>query len=94
MNSTAANILPTTAFASSTVIDTAGTETTQTLDANDDLAELFTLDGQSTPVAIWFNDAYATATDVDADGTETWSGLIEIIWELYKYDQGLTLSSV
>lgn len=90
LNGTAANLVPSVAFASSTVIDTAGAETTGKLDSNDDLGEAFSLDGQTTQLGLWFNDAYPTATDVDADGTETWSGLISVIWELYKFPQGST----
>jgi hypothetical protein len=68
------DFLPSTAFTSSTVINTAGTAVTAVLAA----AAFF--DGTGTAKDLYLNTAYATTTDVDADATQTISGTIRITW--------------
>jgi len=72
--STMVNLLPSTAFTSSTVINTAGTAVGATLAA----AAFF--DGTSTAIDAYLNSAFATTADVDADATMTWSGNVTITW--------------
>jgi hypothetical protein len=74
LSSTAANLLPSTAFTSSTTINVAGTA------VNNALAASAHFDGTSTAVDVYLNTAYATTTDVDGNGTQTISGTVVITW--------------
>lgn len=74
LNGTAADLLPSTAFTTSTVINVAGTAVSAAL------AAAAQFDGTTTAKDIYLNTAYATTTDVDADATQTISGTIVITW--------------
>lgn len=74
LSSTMANLLPSTAFTTSTTINVAGTAVSNAL------AATTTLDGRTTAIDMYLNTAYATTTDVDADATQTISGWIKITW--------------
>jgi hypothetical protein len=74
LSSTMANLLPSTAFTTSTTINVAGTAVSAALAASAQI------DGTSTAVPIYLNSAYATTADVDADATQTWSGTIVITY--------------
>jgi hypothetical protein len=71
---TMADILPSTAFTSSTTINVAGTAVTAALAASAHF------DGTSTAKDVYLNSAYATTTDVDGNGTQTFSGTVVIVW--------------
>lgn len=73
--STMQNIIPTTAFVTSTVINVAAATVKAALAA---VASPF--DGTTTPVDVYLNTAYATTGDIDADATQTLSGLLQLIW--------------
>jgi hypothetical protein len=68
------DIIPTTAFTSSTVINVAGTAVTAVL------ASPAVFDGTATAKDLFLNTAYATTGDVDADATQTISGTIVVTW--------------
>lgn len=68
------DIIPTTAFTSSTTINVAGTAVSAVLAA----AAFF--DGTGTAKDLFLNTAYATTGDVDADATQTISGTVVITW--------------
>jgi hypothetical protein len=68
------DIIPTTAFTSSTTINVAGTAVTAVL------ASPAVFDGTATAKDLFLNTAYATTGDVDADATQTISGTIVITW--------------
>jgi hypothetical protein len=87
LTSTMANFLPSFAFVSSATINVAGTTVTNQLDANGDLTEMFKLDGNTTATPVYLNSAFATTTDVDGDGTQTWTGTILIKWLYYSGNQ-------
>lgn len=72
--STMVDILPSTAFTTSTTINVAGTA------VNAALAASAAFDGTGTAKPIYLNTAYATTTDVDADATQTISGTVAIAW--------------
>jgi hypothetical protein len=74
LTGTMVDILPSTAFTTSTVINVAGTAVTAVLAA----AAFF--DGTATAKDVFLNTAYATTTDVDLDATQTISGTIVITW--------------
>lgn len=74
LSSTMANILPSTAFTSSTTINVAGTAVSGAL------ASDVQLDGTSTAVKVFLNSAYATTGDVDADATQTFTGSVTLHW--------------
>ena len=74
LNSTMADLLPSTAFTSSTVINVAGTAVSAALAASAQF------DGTTTAKDVYLNTAYATTTDVDADATQTISGTVNITW--------------
>jgi len=74
LNSTMADLLPSTAFTSSTVINVAGTAVSAALAASAQF------DGTTTAKDVYLNTAYATTTDVDADATQTISGTVVISW--------------
>ncbi|PBB78647.1 hypothetical protein CK218_23445 [Mesorhizobium sp. WSM3879] len=46
-----------------------------------DIAAAATLDGTTTPVDLYLNLAFATGTDIDADGTLAVTGTITLLWE-------------
>ena len=69
-----ADLLPSTAFTSSTVINVAGTAVSAALAASAQF------DGTTTAKDVYLNTAYATTTDVDADATQTISGTVNITW--------------
>lgn len=71
---TMVDLLPSTAFTSSTVINVAGTAVSAAL------AAAAQFDGTTTAKDVYLNTAYATTTDVDADATQTISGTIVITW--------------
>jgi len=71
---TMVDLLPSTAFTSSTVINVAGTA------VNAALAASAHFDGTTTAKPVYLNTAYATTTDVDADATQTISGTVAIAW--------------
>jgi flagellar basal body rod protein FlgG len=74
LTSTMVDLLPSTAFTSSTTINVAGTAVTAAL------AAAAQFDGTSTAKDMFLNTAYATTTDVDANATQTISGTIVITW--------------
>lgn len=46
-----------------------------------DLAAAATLDGTATPISLYLNLAFATGTDIAADGTLAVTGTITLLWE-------------
>jgi hypothetical protein len=76
---TMVDLLPSTAFTSSATINVAGTAVSAALAAGAQF------DGTGTAKAMYLNTAYATTGDVDADATQTISGVIVITW-LYLGD--------
>jgi hypothetical protein len=76
LTGTMVDFLPSTAFASSTTINVAGTAVSSAL------AAAAQFNGTATPIDLYLNTAYATTTDVDADATQTISGTVTITWLL------------
>lgn len=74
LTGTMVNLLPSTAFLSSTVINVAAAAVTGLL------AAPASFNGTVTPTPVYFNSAFATTTDVDADATITWTGSIYLAW--------------
>ena len=74
LTSTMVDLLPSTAFTSSTTINVAGTAVSAALAASAQF------DGTTTAKPVYINTAYATTTDVDADATQTLTGTILITW--------------
>lgn len=74
LNSTMADLLPSTAFTSSATVDVAGTAVGAALAASAQF------DGTSTAKSVYVNTAYATTADVDGDATQTLSGTVTITW--------------
>lgn len=74
LTSTMVDLLPSTAFTSSTTINVAGTAVKNALAASAHF------DGTTTAKDIYLNTAYATTTDVDGDATQTISGTVVIVW--------------
>lgn len=74
LSGTMQDIIPTTAFTSSATINVAGTA------VNAVLASPAVFDGTGTAKDLYLNTAYATTTDVDADATQTISGVIRVTW--------------
>jgi hypothetical protein len=68
------DIIPTTAFTTSTVINVAGTAVSAVL------ASPAVFDGTATARDLFLNTAYATTGDIDADATQTISGTIVVSW--------------
>lgn len=68
------DLLPSTAFTSSTVINVAGTAVGAALAASAHF------DGTSAAKKAYINTAYATTGDVDADATQTLTGTVTISW--------------
>lgn len=71
--STMVDLMASTAFTSSTTINTAGT-------AVGGLLSPAAFDGHTTAKKLYLNSAFATTGDVDADATMTWTGTITITW--------------
>lgn len=71
---TMVDLLPSTAFTTSTTINVAATAVGAALAASAHF------DGTTTAKPVYLNSAYATTTDVDADATQTWTGTITITW--------------
>jgi len=84
LTSTMADILPSTALTSSATINVAGSVISAQLDTNGDYSELVNLDGTSTAIDLYLNNAYATTTDVDADATQVFNGTVIVQW-LHAY---------
>lgn len=77
------NVMTTTAFTSSTTINVPGTAVSNgplISGGEGSGAGLSIQDGTSSAVNLYLNSAYATTTDVDADGTQTFSGTITFVW--------------
>jgi hypothetical protein len=74
LTGTMVDLLPSTAFTTSTTINVAGTAVKAALAASAHF------DGTTTAKDMFLNTAYATTTDVDADATQTISGTIVITW--------------
>lgn len=74
LNSTMADLMPSTAFTSSATINVAGTAVSGAL------ASSAQFDGTSTAVDMFINTAYVTDGDVDADATQTLTGTVQITW--------------
>ncbi len=74
LNSTMADIIPSTAFTSSATVDVAGTAVGAALAASAQF------DGTSTAKDLYINTAYATTTDVDGNATQTLTGNITVTW--------------
>jgi len=74
LTGTMVDLLPSTAFTSSTTINVAGTAVSAAL------AAAAQFDGTATAKDMFLNTAYATTTDVDADATQTISGTIVVTW--------------
>lgn len=77
LNSTMANLVASTAFTSSATINVAGTAVNSGM-----TTAVAAVDGTTTAVPIYLNTAYATTTDVDADATQTLSGVVTLLWAL------------
>lgn len=71
---TMVDLLPSTAFTSSTTINVAGTAVKASLAASAQF------DGTTTAKSMYLNSAFATTTDVDADATQTFGGTIVVTW--------------
>ena len=78
LTSTEADMLPSTAWTSSTTIDVAAATVTGAL-----VASSAQIDGTTTAVDMYLNACVTGATDIDADGTVTWTGTITITWIHY-----------
>jgi hypothetical protein len=74
--STMVNVLASTAR----TLDGAGANLS-TASTADIVATAFTLDGTTTPVDLYLNLAFATGTDIDADGVVAVTGTITLLWE-------------
>lgn len=74
LTGTMVDLLPSTAFTTSTTINVPGTAVSAALAASAQF------DGTSSAKVMRLNSAYATTTDVDADATQTWSGTIVLTY--------------
>ena len=74
LSTTAADLLPSTAFTTSATQNVAGTAVSAALAASAQF------DGTSTAKSLFINTAYATTTDVDANATQTLTGTITVTW--------------
>lgn len=81
---TTQNLVPTTAFTSSATINIAGAITSAILGTGV-VGDFFVLDGTTTAKELYLNSAYATTGDVDGDATQTWTGTIEVWWDLLSW---------
>jgi hypothetical protein len=73
LSSTMVDLMASTAFTSSTTINTAGS-------AVGGVLAPASFDGHSTAKSVYLNSAFATTADVAADATQTWTGTITITW--------------
>ena len=73
---TMVDLLPSTAFTTSTTINVAAAAVSAALAASAQF------DGTTTAKSIFINTAYATTGDVDADATQTLTGTITVTWIL------------
>jgi hypothetical protein len=76
LDSTMADIVASTAFTSSATTNVAGDA------VGGHLATAAIFDGHTTAKDLYLNSSYATTTDVDGNGTQTWTGTITVIWQL------------
>lgn len=74
LTGTMVDLLPSTAFTSSTTINVAGSAVSAALAASAHF------DGTSTAKDVYLNTAYATTTDVDGNGTQTISGTVVLVY--------------
>ena len=74
LTSTEADVLPSTAFTSSATINVAAATVTGAL------AAPIIIDGRTTAVDLYLNACIDTATDIDGDGTITWTGTVLVHW--------------
>ena len=74
LTSTMVDLLPSTAFTSSTTINVAGTAVSAALAASAHF------DGTATAKDMYLNTAYANPLDVDGNGTQTISGTVVFTW--------------
>jgi hypothetical protein len=74
LDSTMADMLPSTVIATSTVINVAAAAVTAAL------AAAAQFDGTTTPVDMFLNSSITTGTDIDADGVLAYSGTITMHW--------------
>jgi len=74
LTSTMVDLLPSTAYTTSTTINVAAAAVKAAL------AAAAQFDGTTTAKDMYLNSAYATTTDVDADATQTWTGSIVVTW--------------
>jgi hypothetical protein len=74
LDSTMADLLPSTAWTSSATINVAGSAVTGAL------ASAAQFDGTATAIDMYLNAAVATDGDLDADATIAWSGTITVTW--------------
>lgn len=76
LTSTEADLLPSTAWTSSTTINVAAATVTGAL------ASSAQFDGTTTAKDMYLSACVTGATDIDADGTVAWSGTVKITWIL------------
>jgi len=74
LTSTMVDLLPSTAYTTSTTINVAAAAVKAAL------AAAAQFDGTTTAKDMYLNSAYATTTDVDADATQTWTGTITVTY--------------
>ncbi len=74
LTSTMVDLLPSTAFVTSTVINVAAAAVGAALAASAQF------DGHATAKDVYLNSAFATTGDVDADATMAWDGTVTITW--------------
>lgn len=74
LTSTMVDLLPSTAFVTSTTIDVSAAAVGAALAASAQF------DGHTTAKDVYLNSAFATTGDVDADATMTWAGHVTITW--------------
>ncbi|WP_245461489.1 hypothetical protein [Mesorhizobium sp. M6A.T.Ce.TU.002.03.1.1] len=56
-----------------------------------DVVAALTLDGTAMPVDLYLNLAFATGTDIDADGTLAITGTITLLWENWAITRSVNL---
>jgi len=76
LTSTEADMIPSTAWVSSTVINVAAATVTGTLVG----ASAGPFDGTTTAIPVFLNACVTGATDIDGDGTVAWTGGITLTW--------------
>lgn len=74
LTGTMVDLMPSTAFTSSTTINVAGTAVSAPLEASAQF------NGTTTAIPVYLNTAYATTTDVAGNATQTISGTVVICW--------------